>query len=117
MTPTVGAGFRRPEGVRPWLAVLVFAAACLPYLSTVNDYFLQDDFGVVQLLTTRSWSTFPRWFTMSWMEQIWGTTPDEIRPFIAFTYQLTGKWLPHRPELHHIFNVVMHAGSALLVMA
>ncbi len=104
--------------VTPWWPVcLVVAAACLPYLSTINDYFLQDDFGVVQLLVSRPWSTLPRWFTMPWMEQIWGYTPDEIRPFVAFTYQLTGKWAPARPELHHIFNIVLHAGNALLVMA
>lgn len=106
-----------PRGPRWWPVCLVVAAACLPYLSTINDYFLQDDFGVVQLLVSRPWSTLPRWFTTSWMEQIWGYTPDEIRPFVAFTYQLTGKWAPHRPELHHIFNIAMHAGNAVLVMA
>lgn len=99
-----------------WLAVAVVLAASLPYLSTINDYFVQDDFGTVMILTKRPWTMFPRWFTMNWMEQIWGNTPDEIRPFIALTYQLTGKWAPHRPELHHIFNVAMHAGNALLIM-
>ena len=34
-----------------WLAVLaVGAAAVVPYLATVDDYFIRDDFGVVQLL-------------------------------------------------------------------
>jgi hypothetical protein len=105
------------RAARRRLVLLVVAAACLPYLSTINDYFMQDDFGVVQLLTARPWHTFPRWFTMPWMEDIWGYTPDEIRPFVAFTYQLTGKWAPARPELHHIFNIAMHAANAVLVMA
>ncbi len=100
-----------------WLAMVVVAAACVPYLPTVGDYFTQDDFGVVQLLVRRPWTTFPRWFVMPWMEDIWGYTPDELRPFVAFTYQLTGKWAPGRPELHHVFNVAMHGGNALLVMA
>jgi len=95
----------------------VILAAVVPYLSTIPDYFMQDDFGVVQLLTSRPWTTFPRWFTMPWMEQIWGFTPDEIRPFVAFTYQLTGKWAPHRPELHHVVNIAFHAANAVLVMA
>ncbi len=100
-----------------WLALAVAAAACVPYVSSIGDYFVQDDFGVVQLLAKRPWSTFPRWFVIPWMEDIWGYTPDELRPFVAFTYQLTGKWAPARPELHHLFNIAVHAGCALLVMA
>lgn len=104
------------RGRRRWLLLLVVAAACVPYLPTIDDYFLQDDFGVVQLLVTRPWTMFPQWFTTPWMEDIWGSRPDEIRPFVAFTYQLTGKWAPHRPELHHIVNIAMHAANALLVL-
>ncbi len=100
-----------------WLPLLVVAAACLPYLPLVRDYFLQDDFGVVQLFIRRPYSLFPRWFTMPWTEDIWGYVPDEIRPFVALTYQLTGKWDPGRPELHHLFNIGLHAANALLVMA
>jgi hypothetical protein len=99
------------------MTALVVLAACAPYLSTINDYFVQDDFGVVQLMANRPWSTFPRWFSMPWTEDIWGYTPDEIRPFVALTYQLTGKWDPARPELHHLLNIAVHAGNALLVMA
>jgi hypothetical protein len=100
-----------------WLALGVVLAACVPYLPTIDDYFTQDDFGVVQLLASRSWSTFPRWFTMPWMEQIWGYTPDEIRPFVAFTYQVTALPGAGRPELHHAVNILFHAANALLVMA
>jgi hypothetical protein len=100
-----------------WLVAAVVAAACVPYLSTVTDYFAQDDFGVVELMARRPWSMFPRWFVVPWTEDIWGYTPDELRPFVAFTYQLTGKWNPARPELHHLFNIALHAGNALLVMA
>jgi hypothetical protein len=99
-----------------WLALAVVLAAALPYLPVIGDYFVQDDFGTVMILTKRPWSTFPRWFTMNWMEQIWGNTPDELRPFVAFSYQLTGKVAPGRPELHHILNIGFHAGNALLVM-
>ena len=100
-----------------WLVPAVVLAACLPYLQVIPDYFVQDDFGTVYILTLRPWTMFHKWFTMPWMESIWGYTPDEIRPFVAFTYQLTGKFAPSRPELHHIFNIAMHAGNALLVMA
>lgn len=99
------------------LIALVVLAASLPYLPVIPDYFVQDDFGTVYILTARPWTMFPRWFTMPWMEYIWGYTPDEIRPFVAFSYQLTGKFAPSRPELHHILNIAFHAGNALLVMA
>ena len=102
---------------RKALIALVVLAASLPYLPVIPDYFVQDDFGTVYILTARPWTTFPRWFTMPWMEYIWGYTPDEIRPFVAFSYQLTGKFTPSRPELHHILNIAFHAGNALLVMA
>ena len=95
----------------------VVLAACLPYLSVIPDYFVQDDFGTVYILTARPWTMFPKWFTMPWMEYIWGYTPDEIRPFVAFTYQLSGKFTPSRPEFHHIMNIAFHVGNALLVMA
>lgn len=98
-----------------WVALVVLAAV-VPYLPSVDDYFTQDDFGVVQLLANRPWSTFPRWFVMPWMEDIWGYTPDELRPFVAFTYQVTALAGAGRPELHHVFNVAMHAANAVLVM-
>jgi hypothetical protein len=98
-----------------WTAVCV--AACLPYLRTVSDYFIQDDFGVVQLLAARPWSTFPRWFTMPWMEDIWGYVPDEIRPFPAVSYQITSLPGAAVPELHHVLNIALHAANGLLVLA
>src|SRR5215204_559524 len=100
-----------------WFVLAVVLAASVPYLFNVSDYFLQDDFGVVQLFVRRPWTMFPRWFVMPWTEDIWGYTPDEIRPFVALTYQLTGKLNPSRPEFHHIFNIGMHVANALLVMA
>jgi hypothetical protein len=95
----------------------VCAAACLPYLRTVPDYFIQDDFGVVQLLAQKPWSTFPRWFVMPWMENIWGYTPDEIRPFPALSYQITALWGAAAPQGHHLFNIALHAANGLLVFA
>ncbi len=96
---------------------IVCLAACLPYLRTIPDYFVQDDFGVVQLLARKPWSTFPRWFTMPWMENIWGYTPDEIRPFPALSYQITALWGAAAPQGHHLLNVALHAANGLLVFA
>jgi hypothetical protein len=99
----------------PWAVVSL--AAIVPYLSTVRDYFVRDDFGVVQLLAQKPFSYFPRWFVTSWMDHIWGYYPDEIRPFPALSYQLTALGGPVSPDLHHLLNILIHAANGLLVMA
>lgn len=96
--------------------VIVCAAACVPYLSTLDNYFVADDFGVVQLLASKPWSYFPQWFVSTWMDGIWGFTPDEVRPFPALSYQLTALGPDSSPLLHHVFNIAMHAATAVLVM-
>jgi hypothetical protein len=98
-------------------AAIVVLAAVLPYLSTLHNYFVQDDFGVVQLLARKPWSYFPTWFTTPWMDDIWGYIPDEIRPFPAVTYQVTALWGAANPVANHIVNIAFHAANALLVLA
>jgi hypothetical protein len=97
----------------PVLAVL---AAVLPYLPTLDDFFVQDDFGVVGLLASKPAAFFPRWFVVPWMENIWEYTPDEIRPFVAVTYQAAAQWEPGSPLPQHLLNVALHAGNAWLVL-
>jgi hypothetical protein len=98
-------------------ALLVCLAAVIPYLSTINDYFVQDDFGVVWLLSQKPWSAFPGWFVSTWMDRIWGYTPDEIRPFPAVTYQVAALWGAASPVANHAMNIALHAGNGLLVLA
>src|ERR671911_1746163 len=93
---------------RRTLAIAAVAlAAVLPYLRTIPDYFVQDDFGGMQLLAAKPWHTFPRWFTMPWMEFIWGYTPDEIRPFTALSYQLSDLGRGDLPHGHHVLNIAL----------
>ncbi len=98
-------------------ATLVCLAAILPYVVTLNDYFVRDDFGVVQLLSAKPWNEWPRWFVTSWMDDIWGLNADEIRPFPALSYQLTALGGAASPWLHHVLNVALHAANSLLVLA
>jgi hypothetical protein len=97
--------------------LIVCLAAIVPYLSTLNDYFIQDDFGVVWLLSRKPWSSFPRWFVTTWMDDIWGFTLDEIRPFPAVTYQIAALWGAASPVANHVMNVALHAGNGLLVLS
>jgi hypothetical protein len=98
-------------------AILVVIAAAAPYLPTLDDYFVQDDFGVVSLLSGKPASYFPRWFVSTWMDYIWGFTPDEIRPFPALSFQIAAAWDPAWPVPNHVITVIFHAVNALLVLA
>ncbi len=51
------------------------------------------------------------------MDDIWGFTLDEIRPFPALTYQVSALWGAASPVANHIMNVALHAGSGLLVLS
>jgi hypothetical protein len=101
----------------------VLASACLvlvvavAYAPTLDNYFVQDDFGVVWLLSRAPADAFSGWFVTSWMDNIWGYTPDEIRPFVAVTYQVAARFGAGSPVLNHVINVAFHAGTALLVFA
>jgi hypothetical protein len=97
-------------------ALLVCVVATLPYLWTLGDYFVQDDFGVVSLLAGKPALSFFGWFTHTWMDNIWGYTPDEIRPFPALTYQLTALGDAGSPVADHLLNVALHVVNALLVL-
>jgi hypothetical protein len=100
---------------RRFAVILVVLAATLPYVSTLDDYFVQDDFGVVGLLSTKPAWYFPRWFVSPWMDDIWGEPPDEIRPFPAVTYQVAALWGAASPVANHAINITFHALNALLV--
>jgi hypothetical protein len=67
-------------------AAAIVVAAFTLYAPTINDYFVQDDFGVVSLFSQRSLAYFGRWFVVPWTEDIWGYVPDELRPFPAASY-------------------------------
>jgi len=96
-------------------ALLVVLAAVVPYLPAVDNYFVQDDFGVVQVLSAKPAGYFPRWFVTPWMDDIWGYTPDEVRPFPAVTYQIAGVFGAGWPVPNHVVNIALHAINALLV--
>jgi hypothetical protein len=98
-------------------AVAICLAASLPYVSSADNYFVNDDFGVVQLLSQKPPLYFPKWFVTSWMDDIWGDTQDEIRPFPAVTYQLAAVWGATSPVANHAMNIAFHAANALLVLA
>ncbi len=97
-------------------AAAIIVAACALYAPAIDDYFVQDDFGVVSLFSQRSLGYFGRWFVTPWTEDIWGYVPDELRPFPAASYVITSWFGAARPESHHILNIALHAFNGLLVL-
>jgi hypothetical protein len=95
---------------------VVVVAAVVAYAPTIHDYFLQDDFGVVGLLSQKPAFYFPRWFVGPWTDNIWGYVPDEVRPFPALSYQEAAVFGAASPEPNHILNIAIHALNGLLVM-
>jgi hypothetical protein len=96
-------------------AAIVVAAVAL-YAAVIDDYFVQDDFGVVSLFAQRSLAYIPRWFVMPWTEDIWGYVPDELRPFPAASYVIASWFGASAPQPNHVMNIALHALNGLLVM-
>ena len=102
---------------RGWLAALaVVLVTCVVYGPTLTDYPVQDDFGVLALLSSKPATYFPRWFVSTWMDGIWGYTPDEVRPFPAVSYQLTTAWGATHTLANHALNIALHAANGWLVL-
>jgi len=96
-------------------AAIVIVAFAL-YAPAIDDYFVQDDFGVVSLFSQRTLGHFPRWFVTPWTEDIWGYVPDELRPFPAASYVVASWFGAAAPEPNHVINIALHAINGLLVM-
>jgi hypothetical protein len=102
---------------RRWAVALLLAGVSLTvYASTLANYPVQDDFGVLALLGDKPADSFPHWFVSTWMDDIWGYTPDEVRPFPAVSYQLTTLTGATHTFANHALNVALHAGNAWLVL-
>lgn len=103
---------------RPALAcVAVALATIVPYLPTVPNYFLGDDFGLVWAFHNQAPLNFLSLFVRSWDAGVYGDVPDEIRPLVALTYQLDFFLGAGSPVTFHISNIAYHVVNALLVLA
>ena len=93
------------------LIVVCFAI----YSSTMNGYFLADDFGYVQLYYRQNLSALTTILASDWSQGIWGFQLQEMRPVIALSY-IWDSWLwGVNPFGYHFTNALIHALNALLV--
>jgi hypothetical protein len=83
-----------------------------------DNYFLGDDFGLVQHLHGLPAPRLVSYFVSDWTEGIYGFVLDELRPFLAFTYWLDARLFgPITVSGYHATNLVLHLLNALLVLA
>ena len=83
-----------------------------------DNYFLADDFGLVQHLHQLTLERFLSYFVSDWTEGIYGFKLDELRPLLAFTYWLDGRMFgATNAQGYHATNVVLHMLNGLLVFA
>jgi hypothetical protein len=97
-------------------ALLVLAAA-LAYATTLDAYFLGDDFGLIKVLHDKPLRHFFTLFTGSWTDNVYGVRPDELRPFIALGYQLDALGGVGSPRAYHLGSIAYHVMCTLLVFA
>lgn len=110
------SGSRSPHALAAPMAVAVLvAAAVLPYLPSLDGYFLADDFGFIRIFHDRPLRDFLSLFTRDWSSGLWGHPLDEIRPVIALSYRLDSFLWGLRPLGYHLTSVAFHALSVVLV--
>ena len=96
---------------------VVCLAVALPAVRSDN-YFLGDDFGLVQHLHDLPAARLLSYFGSDWTEGIYGHQLDELRPFLAFTYWLDAHLFGAVNVIgYHTTNLVLHLLNALLVLA
>ena len=104
-----------------WWSCAAIVVVCLAVgLPTVrnDNYFLGDDFGLVQHLHDLPVNRFLSYFVSDWTEGIYGYPLDELRPFLAFSYWLDAHiYGPLNVSGYHITNLILHLANALLVLA
>jgi hypothetical protein len=104
-----------------WWSCIAVVTLCLAVgVQTIrsDNYFLGDDFGLIQHLHGLPLDRFLTYFVSDWTEGIYGAVLDELRPILAFSYWLDARLFgPINVGGYHATNVVLHVLNALLVLA
>ena len=99
-----------------WIVVVCLAVG-LPTIRGDN-YFLGDDFGLVQHLHDLPAERLLSYFVSDWTEGIYGVTLDELRPWLALSYWLDAHVFGTlNVSGYHATNCFLHLLNALLVLA
>lgn len=109
---------RAPSATRTWLCTaLVAVAAAAAFVSTLDAWFLADDYGLIKALHDKPALHFLTLFTGTWTDGVYGTRPDELRPFVALAYQLDMWGGATNPLPYHLGSITYHVLCTCLVVA
>ncbi|MET0556901.1 MAG: hypothetical protein ABW221_27930 [Vicinamibacteria bacterium] len=112
-TPPAGPA-RVPS--RAWIAVFpVAAAAAAAFVSTLRAWFIGDDYGLIRALYDKPALHFFTLFTGTWTDGVFGVRPDELRPFVALSYQLDMWGGATNPLPYHLGSIAYHVLCSCLV--
>jgi hypothetical protein len=103
-----------------WSCAAVIAVCLLVGLPTIrsDNYFLGDDFGLVQHLHDLRFGRLLSYFASDWTEGIYGYQLDELRPLLALSYWLDAHLFgANNVSGYHATNLILHLVNALLVLA
>ncbi|WP_438482294.1 hypothetical protein [Oleiharenicola lentus] len=111
-----GTSPRRESPARVLIALtLVVAATLRAAWSTMDRYFLGDDFAYVGRFIQLKFSEWPSLFVNDWSGGVWGAVLPELRPFAALTFLIDGALWGTNPLGYHLTNFFLDTGCALLV--
>lgn len=103
---------------RIWLAASVVAAAsAVAFAPSVRAWFIGDDFGLIRALYDKPALHFFTLFTGTWTDGVFGVRPDELRPFVALSYQLDMWGGATNPVPYHLGSIAYHVLCSCLVFA
>ncbi len=93
-----------------WAPIALLAATVLAYANSFSGAFVFDDSYVI-LANPSLQKLWPVWETLSAPKR----SPVRDRPVVNFTFALTYALSAARPAAHHAGNLLVHAGSVLLL--
>jgi hypothetical protein len=103
---------------RTWLAAAAVAvAAAVAFGSSLHAWFIGDDFGLIKALYDKPALHFFTLFTGTWTDGVFGVRPDELRPFVALSYQLDMWGGATNPLPYHLGSIAYHVLCSCLVFA
>ena len=94
---------------------LILGATLHASWSTLDRYFLGDDFAYIARFHQLALRDWPALFVQDWSGGMWGYPLPELRPFAALTFLVDARLWGINPLGWHLTNLALDTGCACLV--
>ena len=110
---SAATGWRRIFTAERVALFLLILAAALPYLSSLTFGFVYNDLGVIVEVPSRhTWLGVAQ----AWVQSYWGNPETGLyRPVAQFMYALLWNLGGGKPWLFHLYAIVIHVATTLLL--